>query len=242
MSKRYLIIPSTRKKVHEGDVISLARLPGQKWVIEFGWYTYYNYQYTGWYLTGIPDGEVIPFNDEDLDEVTIISTNSSADSPVVPPPSPSPVGPSVGPPNQDIARSWISVDTIAQRDRLSRHPLPDGKIVRVNRTTNDGDPKYYVWNVVTESWDDFSFVDGDVDYLTREEVIDLLQEKEIQESLKNTVKEVVEEVVPEYVSETVKDIQDDLKDMKRDIRDLKEDVEDLKDNQDYNNWQDWPEI
>lgn len=223
MSKRYLVIPSTRKKVYEGDVITLARLPGTKWVAEFGWYTYYNYQYSGWYLTGIPDGEVMPLNDEDLDEITIISTNSSEDNCNCNRPQPFPPdgGKHLGPgPNLD--RAWISVDTIAQRDRLSHKPLPDGKIVRVNRTTNDGDPKYFVWNAVTESWDDFSFIGDEVQYLTRGDVLDLLQEKEIQKSLIQTIQEQIESQVPDIVDNKLKGINKDVNDLTKRVEELEE--------------------
>lgn len=233
MSKRYLIIPSTRKKVYEGDVITLSRLPGAKWVAEFGWYTYYNYQYSGWYLTGIPDGEVMPLNDEDLDEITVVSTNSSecdcdcnhGQHPQPYPPGPEPPGP-LGPgPNLD--RAWISVDTVAQRDRLSQKPLPDGKIVRVNRTTTEGDPKYFVWNVVTETWDDFSFT-GDVNYLTRDDVIELLKEKEIQKALIEKINSEIQNQVPEIVD-------DKLKSVNKDVKDLTERVEQLEENDEISN-------
>lgn len=213
MSKRYLVIPSTRKKVYEGDVITLARLPGTKWIAEFGWYTYYNYQYSGWYLTGIPDGEVMPLNDEDLDEITIVSTNSSENdcncNHPYPPHGGQPKPPGPGP---NVDRAWISVDTIAQRDRLSQKPLPDGKIVRVNRTTNDGHPKYFVWNVVTETWDDFSF-NSDVEYLTREDVVALLKEKEIQKSLIETIQDEIKSQIPDIVEKELKGINKDVEDL-----------------------------
>lgn len=227
MSKRYLIIPSTRKKVYAGDVIALARLPGAKWIVEFGWYTYYNYQYSGWYLTEIPDGEVMPLNDEDLDEITVVSTNGSEcdcdcnhgqqSEPY--PPGPKPLGPG---PNLD--RAWISVDTIAQRDRLSQKPLPDGKIVRVNRTTTEGDPKYFVWNVVTETWNDFSFT-GDVDYLTREDVIELLNEKEIQKTLIEKMNSEIKDQVPDMIDEKLKVVNKDLENLTERVEKLEENDE-----------------
>lgn len=201
MSVRYLVIPSTRKKVYEGDVIQLSRLPDSKWICEFGWYSYYNYQYSGWYLTGIPDGEVLPLNDEDLDEITVVSSKYSQGGCDCHHPQPSP-GPGPKPPGPNIDRSWVTVDTIAQRDRLSQKPLPDGKIVRVNRTTNEGDPKYFIWNVITEKWDNFSFDTEGVDYLTKEEIKEFLEEKEIQKKLISTIQSEIEEAVPDLIKES----------------------------------------
>lgn len=217
MSKRYIVIPHSREKAYEGDIVTLSSMPSEKWIIKFGYYTYYNYQYTGWYLTNVPNGNILPINDDDVDKLTIISTNSSTDCDCngryPPPPPPGPERPK--PEKDNSLRSWISVDTIADRDRLSKKPLPDGKIVRVNRTPPDSKPGYYIWNVVTQTWDDFDFAAGStVKYLTKEEADELYAEKSIQDNLTKTVEAQIKLTVPYIVkdeiaqSEIISDLQD----------------------------------
>lgn len=167
----YLTVPSTGQKITDGTIVMLSRFPGTKWIVHYGWYTCDNQQCRGWYFNSIPANTKIPVTDEDLMMLTVISTNTNNTSGCdchpgpSPSPSPSPKPPTLpGPgghglsPQQafELNRSWISVDTIAMRDELSESRLlPDGKVVRVNRATEDNKPKYYIWNQVTEKWDDF---------------------------------------------------------------------------------------
>jgi hypothetical protein len=50
----------------------------------------------------------------------------------------------------NIARSWISVETIEERDAIPKSQLADGKLVRVNNV--DGKTVYYSYDEKTETW------------------------------------------------------------------------------------------
>lgn len=77
MSTKYLVVPNTGQKLTDGDIVMLTRYPGVKWVVHCGWYTYYNYQYSGWYFSSIPSNTVLPANEDDLNMIVVVSTNSS---------------------------------------------------------------------------------------------------------------------------------------------------------------------
>lgn len=186
MSSKYLVVPSTGQQLTDGTIVMLSRFPGMKWIVHYGWYTYDNQQYQGWYFNSIPSNTVIPAEGEDLLLLTVLSTNTSnSGCDCNPHPHPTtPPGPSGGPgkgltPEQayELNRAWISVDTIALRDELNKRLLPDGKVVRVNRATEDGKPKYYIWNQVTESWDDFSITPTKIVEISQE-AYDALSEEE----------------------------------------------------------------
>lgn len=57
---------------------------------------------------------------------------------------------------QQLEEAFISVPTIKKRDQLDTSSMPDGKIVRVNSV--GGYPKYYVWSVFNDHWEELDFV------------------------------------------------------------------------------------
>lgn len=222
MESTYLTVPSTGQKITDGTIVMLSRFPGMKWIVHYGWYTYDNQQCRGWYFNSIPANTKIPATDEDLMMLTVISTDtnningSGCDCHPGPCPSPNPIPKPPTPPGPgghglspqqafELNRAWISVDTIAMRDELSeKRLLPDGKVVRVNRATQDNKPKYFIWNQVTEKWDDF-VIHGTEGSLTKEEADKLYASKSIEDNIDDTVREVAEEILPEMVSKEIDD-------------------------------------
>lgn len=176
-----LVIPDTGKQLVDGSIVMLARFPGTKWIVHDGWYMHYGKQYRGWYFCSIPANTIIPVNDDDLRLLTVVSG-----CPCPPPPGPGPCPPPHPCPPPDphhdcpvifterdkaeLSRSWLVVETLAQRDKLNRYNrvIPNGKIVRVNNT-GEGIPKYYRWDSDSELWVEENLGFPQDKYLTTEE-------------------------------------------------------------------------
>lgn len=158
----YLIVPNTGQKLVHGSIVMLSRFPRMKWIIQYGWYTYNNQKFSGWYFSSIPANTVIPVSDMDLQTITVVTTNADSGwCPVPPPPCPPtppfppmPPGPCPGPgpgiESELLERAMLTVDTIAQRNALGDEFLPNGKVVRVNDV--DGEVKYFEWSSANLSW------------------------------------------------------------------------------------------
>lgn len=166
-----LMIPGTNTTLYPGSIVILAEYPYSKWIVKNGWYTYRDQQLNGWYFRAINDGAILSLSNVNLDTITIVS---QGDRPCPPPPPH--CGPGHGPghrpppqPSQpgglnarqadQLRRSFITVDSIKQRDALDDGNLPDGKICRVNNV--NGKVKYYAYDVSTSTW-----VEQPLDYLT----------------------------------------------------------------------------
>jgi hypothetical protein len=163
-----LIIPGTNIELNDGAIIMLAAYTNTKWIVHNGWYTYGGTTYMGWYLCSIPQQTILPANTSILQGVTIISNNCPC-PPVPPCPPPCPPGPF--PPDifWEIDRSWISVETIADRDLLNNRNLPNGKIVRVNDIDENENPGYYIWSARDNTWVPETFGINLSKYLTKAE-------------------------------------------------------------------------
>lgn len=157
----FIVIPGTGNKLYEGDIVALGNYPGTKWIVSKGWYYYNGTQRNGWYLCAASSATNLPLTEVELMNISIISSKGHGCCP--PPPGPGP-GPGPGPkPNPytdkekyQVERSFITVDTIAERDYLFANQLiPDGKIVKVNLTTEG--TKYFSWNLVEQKWEDETF-------------------------------------------------------------------------------------
>lgn len=202
MESKFLVIPGTCQKLTEGTVVMLSS-SDIKYVVHQGWYIYNNQQCQGWYFSSIPSNQVLPAIEVDLNSVTIVSYGTSGQCDCRPRP---PLPDTNRFSKQDayeLRRAWISVDTIALRNELNKRLLPDGKVVRVNRATADGKPKYFIWNQVTETWDDFIIGSESEDVLTKEEADTLYASKSIETDIDETVKSISEEIVPDIVSEYI---------------------------------------
>ena len=270
----YLTVPGTGQQISAGTIVMLSRFPGMKWIVHYGWYTYSNQQCRGWYFNSIPANTKIPVTDEDLMMLTVISTNTNNSSgcncypgqspslsPVPKPPTPpGPGGHGLSPQQAfELNRSWISVDTIAMRDELSKgRLLPDGKVVRVNRATEDNKPKYYIWNQVTEKWDDFVIASSFTKIVEiSQEDYDALTEEEKNNGTVYFIRDAesvsVENILPRPEADKLyasKDIEENLEQNVKDVveeilpemvsKEIDDYLEENPIDSSPNTWQSWP--
>lgn len=202
----YIEIPSTGTKLFEGTIVASSKYPGTRWILRNGWYSYQGKNCRGWYISSIPSKSNVPIDFEMLETLTVISEgcnpgcNPGCHPPGHRPPGPRPPCPPGGPGNFDysyqVDRAFITVDTEAERDYLLRNQLvPDGKIVKVNQTS-DG-TKYFRWNQVTQTWDIETF-GIDTSKLVSQEDFDSRLVKsistvpEVQESIKDVASETIQ--------------------------------------------------
>lgn len=173
---KYIYIPESGIKLVEGNIIMLAKYPNTKWVIDFGWYEYEGTQYNGWFIKSIIDGTLVPVNEDDLVDVTVVSTKSNDAEPPFPwpyppRPCPPPCPPTPRPPEgtpafysqaekQQLRSAFITVQNIEERDKLDTANIPNGKLIRVNDV--DGEVKYYEWSVDKNEWEPFNLITAEM--------------------------------------------------------------------------------
>lgn len=158
---KQLTIPDTGAVLYPGSIVILAEYPYTKWVVKYGWYTYKEQQLNGWFFRSVTDGTVLSLSNVNLSAVTLVSQGERPHGPCpgpihmpgphpIPRPRPQP-GFGYSPREADqLRRSFITVDSINQRDALDDGNLPDGRICRVNNV--NGRPKYYAYDVSTSTW------------------------------------------------------------------------------------------
>lgn len=180
MSEEYIIIPGTNRKVYDGTVVILNRLPNLKWIIHFGFYSYNGRSKKGWYLSSIPSCSVMPVFNEDLVAMRVVEDPKPPLPPFPPGPCPPPPHPPFPPfppvptptiftPDDKLMvdRSMITVESLEDRDKLGNDKTLDGKLVRVNDIDGEGTVEYYTWNKSTSQWD---LATLGYRYLTRDEI------------------------------------------------------------------------
>ena len=95
----YLKVPDSNIKLTDGSVVMLARFPGTKWVVHYGWYNYSGRNAMGWYFSSIPAETIIPVSNSDLQLIVLVDQGQTSDvpqsigdpSPMIPcPPGPTP--------------------------------------------------------------------------------------------------------------------------------------------------------
>ena len=153
MAVAYFTIPETEKIIYNGDTVILSEYPDTIAAVAYGWYKYEENAMNGWHFILLPAKTVVPAAQVNLSLLTVIPNSSDDDRNPVP----------LSPELRDIeSRAFITLDSIAQRDKLITEFMPNGRIVRVNDSVNHTS-NYYEWNVETQSWDDWnigSLVDG----------------------------------------------------------------------------------
>lgn len=158
MAIAYFTIPETGKIIYNGDTVILSEYPDTIAVVAYGWYRYEENAMNGWHFILLPSKSIIPAANVNLSLLTVVP-NSSDDCR-----HPVPVNPV---PRGMESRTFITLDSIAQRDKLVSPFMPNGRIVRVNNR-GDGKPGYYEWNVMTQEWDEWDLADsGSSDYEER---------------------------------------------------------------------------
>lgn len=94
----YLKVPDSNIKLTDGSVVMLARFPGTKWVVHYGWYDYSGRRGMGWYFSSIPAQTVIPVTSQDLQLIVLIDQGNPSGSSDLPAPTvPSEPGPAYPP-------------------------------------------------------------------------------------------------------------------------------------------------
>ena len=136
---QYLTIPCSGKQIYDGSVVMLPRFPGIRWIVHWGWYTYQNVQYQGWYLQLVPAGTILPLDTIDINTMTVIDPKLPCPQPV----------------QGEDRRNFITVQVPLEMTSLSSAELCHGKMFRVNYPHHVGpadtltdedeyDPQYWV--------------------------------------------------------------------------------------------------
>lgn len=147
---QYVVVPGTDIRFYDSDIIKIDTRPGLKWIVHVGWYIYQGVQNYGWYFVSIKDGEILPVSVIDLTLCSLdtLKTQGSElyDGKVV-----NYTRPFTPADAEVLRRTFITLDTIEQRDNLDASKLVDGRLVRVNDV--GGVVGYYSWNAATQSWE-----------------------------------------------------------------------------------------
>lgn len=197
----YIEIPSTGTKLFEGTIVASSKYPGTRWILRNGWYSYQGTNCRGWYISSIPSKSNVPVDFEILETLTVISEGCTpgCHRPVPSPPDPRPPCHPGGHGSFDKAyqldRAFITVDTEAERDYLLRNKLvPDGKIVKVNQTTEG--TKYFKWNQVTQTWEIETFGIDTSNFISSDDFNSRLVESISNDNkVKQSIKEVTNESI-----------------------------------------------
>lgn len=154
MDTLFLNTPSA--SVSPGTIILLLPDEITKYILKYGYFKYNSeFSQLGWYLIKISDSSLLPVTDDIIPNIKPYVTDNSTSvcdcGRTVRLPKPAAFTDELK--NQTV-RSFITVDTIADRDALLTldSGIVDGKIVRVNRATDDGESKYYRYNTSSNEW------------------------------------------------------------------------------------------
>lgn len=181
-----LIFPSG-KQVFDGAIIKLGASE-TTYVLHYGRYTYRSLPKDGWYIQALGSNRKIPFEDYMVKTMDVLNDGSDivvsesqahhqcnhdccnhthcSDCNEVP---------FTAECRYLLDRSWITVDTLTERDSLPQGIVSTGRIVQVNKDEG-GKPHYYRNNGVTWEEVDFVHVDQAATIEALQEVIDNLIE------------------------------------------------------------------
>lgn len=146
----FIVIPGTDIRLYDGDIVKISGKPRVKWIVHAGWFIYQDVQNFGWYFECIKNGEILPVSVIDLTLVTLdtVKTQGSGryDGKVVNYTRPFTLADA-----ELLNRTFITLDTIEQRDNIDQKKLVNGRMVRVNDV--GGVVVYYAWNSSTKQWE-----------------------------------------------------------------------------------------
>lgn len=153
----YIVIPGTNIRLYDSDIVKISNRPRIKWVVHCGWYIYDEVQNFGWYFVSIKDGEILPASIIDLTLVTLVTAKTQGsgiyDGKVVNYTRPFTLADA-----ELLNRTFITLDTVEQRDAIDTTKLINGRMVRVNDV--GGVVVYYAWNASTQQWDKIEQSEG----------------------------------------------------------------------------------
>ena len=115
--------------------------------------------------------------------------------------------------------------------------IPNGKVVRVNNVM--GVPKYYVYNQVTQTWDEETFGIDTSNFVSLDEVNQVvntaIQDMDITEKVEEVVDtstnvqtkvdNIIQETVPDMINQSTEEIHNDVKDLTVQVTNLTQTVE-----------------
>lgn len=151
---KYVVIPGTNIRLYDGDQVKVTKYPRSKFEIHCGWYVFESKQNFGWYLSNIKTGKVFPLNTIDLTTCSLVTLESKG-STYRSGPEFQYTRPFTDSDAEVLSRTFITLDSIEQRDNLDPLKLVNGKMVRINN--EDGSATYYVWNANEHRWDPIDF-------------------------------------------------------------------------------------
>lgn len=155
--KQSIVIPGTNIRLYDGDLVVMTNRPNVKWVVHYGWFIFQNSQVHDWYFSAIHNGENLPVSYVDLTTVSLATSKTQGstyhDGKVV-----NYTTVFTQEDAETLNRTFISVDTVAQRDNLDKNKLTNGRLVRVNDC--GGSAVYYAWNINSKTWDEVNFGSG----------------------------------------------------------------------------------
>lgn len=155
--KKSIVISGTNIRLYEGDFVTIKNRSDIKWIVHYGWYIYQNVKQQDWYFSATTTGEILPVSYVDLTLVSL--TTSATRGSIYHDGTNTEYSPIFTEDDAEVLnRSFISVDTITQRDNLDRNKLTNGRLVRVN--DYGGSAKYYAWNEQNKHWDEVSWGSG----------------------------------------------------------------------------------
>lgn len=153
----FIVIPGTDIRLYDSDIVKISGRPNIKWIVHLGWYIYQGTQNFGWYFVSIKDGEILPLSIIDLTLCSLVTLKTQGselfDGKVVNYTRPFTESDAV-----TLNRTFITLETIEQRDNLDKNKLVNGRLVRVNDV--GGVVNYYAWNTETQNWDLVDFGGG----------------------------------------------------------------------------------
>ena len=147
---KFIVIPGTDIRLYDSDIVKISDRPKDKWIVHTGWYIYDDVQNYGWYFVSIKNGEILPVSTIDLTLCSLVTLKTQGseiyDGKVV-----NYTRPFTEADAKVLNRTFITLETIEQRDNLDKKKLVNGRLVRVNNV--GGMPNYYSWNAAEEKWE-----------------------------------------------------------------------------------------
>lgn len=158
-SKSYIVIPGTSIRLYDGDIVTISTRPRLTWIVHNGWYVYHGAQNYGWYFVSVETTETLPAYVVDLTLCTLVTVKTihseCTDGREV-----KYTRPYTEYDAETLSRTFITVDTLDQRDNIDPRFRTNGRLVRVNFV--EGFPKYYAWNTDNNDWDEVTDGSGGI--------------------------------------------------------------------------------
>lgn len=80
----YLLIATLGIKLYEGNIVALDNYPDIRFIVRHGWFVYEGRYYKGWHFASFDGKQIVPAIQDDLVNVTLLSTISDQEGPTAP--------------------------------------------------------------------------------------------------------------------------------------------------------------